>query len=158
MENIIVNDELSFNCPDGFHRLSSEEIGKYNLANDQPGCVLRDEERHIIVSLAWKQLNPLLALFLNVRELIGRMAEYVAEANKDYGYVQGEFFTGSIAQKKSAGFDYSYRAGETAMDARMIMVRNRRTVYYLYFYFRSQNRQESLAVIEPIISSMNWKK
>lgn len=158
MEQILLNNELSLTCPDGFHRLNSEEIKKFNFANEEPGCVLQDEKRHIIVSLAWRNLNALLAMLLNVKELNGKMAEYVAEANKDYGYRQGEFFTGKIGGRKSSGFNYSYVVTGVDMDAQMIMVKNHHTIYYIYFYFRSANRQESLELIEQIISSMNWKK
>lgn len=158
MEQITLNNELSLTCPEGFHRLNSEEIKKFNFPNEEPGCVLQDKERHIVVSLAWKELNALLALLLNVRELNGKMAEYVSEANKDYGYKQGEFFSGNIGTKKSAGFNYSYVVGEVGMDAQMIMVKNHHTIYYIYFYFRSANRKESLEMIEEIISSMKWEK
>ncbi|MBQ6655050.1 MAG: hypothetical protein IJM79_05945 [Erysipelotrichaceae bacterium] len=157
MEKILLNDALQLTVPDGFRRLNGEEIGKFNFANEAPGCVLENEECHLIVSLAWRKVNALLSRLISVRELAARMADYIANADKDYGHQPGEHFTGTVAGEKAAGFDYSYTVDDTAMDARVIITRHRGHFYYMYFYFRSASRQESLKLAEGIVSSMNWQ-
>ena len=157
MEKILLNDTMELISPDGFRRLNDEEIKKFNFANEAPGCVLENEDCHLIASLAWRKVNALLSRLISVRELAVRMADYVANADKDYGHEKGEHFSGTVAGEKSAGFDYSYTVDDTAMDARVIITRHRGFFYYMYFYFRSANRQESLRLIEEIVSSMNWQ-
>ncbi len=55
MENITLNGELGMVIPDGFHRMSEEEIKRMNrIGGSDTGFCFSDPERHIIVSLAWK--------------------------------------------------------------------------------------------------------
>ena len=158
MERILLNDQLELSCPEGFRRLNEEEIKKFNFANEAPGCVLQNEECHLIVSLAWRKVNFLLSRLISVKELSGRMADYIANADKDYGHKRGENFDVRVAGEKAAGFEYSYTVEDTAMDARVIITRHRGFFYYMYFYFRSANRQESLKLIDEIVNSMSWKE
>ncbi|MCR5067931.1 MAG: hypothetical protein K6A14_07715 [Erysipelotrichaceae bacterium] len=158
MERILLNGALELTSPDGFRRLNEEEIKKFNFANEMPGCVLQNEERHVIISLAWRKVNALLSKLFSVKELAGRMADYIADADKDYGHKRGDSFAGTVAGEKAAGFNYSYTVEEVGMDARVIITRHRGHFYYMYFYFRSANREESLKLIEQIVSSMQWKE
>lgn len=157
MEKILLNNELELTCPEGFHVLNEEEMNKFNFANDKPGCVLENKDSHIIISLSWRPINGLLALMVNVRELAQKMAQYISEADQPYDHRQGDSFTGTVAGEKSAGFDYHYKAQDIDMDGRAIVVKHRRMLYYMYFYSRSQLRQQSLEQIELIISSMSFK-
>ncbi|MBO4217972.1 MAG: hypothetical protein J5887_00480 [Erysipelotrichaceae bacterium] len=157
MERVLLNNELELTCPEGFRVLSEEEMNKFSFPNEKPGCILENQDSHITVSLAWRPINGLLALLVNVRELAQKMAQYVSEADQPYDHRQSDCFTGSVAGEKSAGFDYHYKAQDIDMDGRAIVVRHRRTLYYMYFYSRSALREPSLKLIDEIISSMNFK-
>ena len=157
MERILLNNELELTCPDGFRSLDQEEMKKFTFANEQPGCVLESEEQHMIVSLAWHRIGILLSLLFSPREMAGKMAEYIAKADKDYNHRQGEFFDRTIDGSKASGFDYSYTAQNIEMESRMIVAKRGRNLYCIYFYFRKALHQQSVQLMEEIISSMSWK-
>ena len=67
-QSILLNNEYMMNCPDGFHIMTEEERGKMNQFGDGMWIGLSDLERHMIVSIGWKQVSPLALMLLSTGE------------------------------------------------------------------------------------------
>ena len=69
METALLNNELNFSYPEGFHVMDQAELSAYNFYAAAPGWCINDPDRHIMVSVAWKQAPGLFAKMLKVKDV-----------------------------------------------------------------------------------------
>ena len=62
------NNTLSLTFPDGFHVMNNDERKKLKMLADGPGECLTDPDRHIIISIGWKELGLFPALLVSVKD------------------------------------------------------------------------------------------
>ncbi|MBR3154478.1 MAG: hypothetical protein IKF10_05695, partial [Lachnospiraceae bacterium] len=62
------NSTLHLSFPDGFHVMDNDERQKLNMLADGPGECLTDPDRHIIISIGWKELGLFPALLVSVKD------------------------------------------------------------------------------------------
>ena len=64
MKTGVLNDALVFAYPDDFEEMSKEEIS--NMANygEAPQFVIRNAQRHMVVSVGYKVINGFSAMML----------------------------------------------------------------------------------------------
>ena len=82
MEELVLN-KIRFTLPEGFVKINEEEVQTMNLIKEGDDYgVYRNEERHIVASLAYKKANALLSLFVNEKEAIENMEKQIVEGTK----------------------------------------------------------------------------
>ena len=62
------NNTLSLTFPDGFHVMNNDKRKKLKMLADGPGECLTDPDRHIIISIGWKELGLFPALLVSVKD------------------------------------------------------------------------------------------
>ena len=74
MENTArIHHELEIAYPDGFHLMSAEEL-QQAYKSDYPNMWgIRDEDRHIIIAIFWKESNELLTKLVNAKSQAKRV-------------------------------------------------------------------------------------
>ena len=158
METALLNNELNLAYPDGFRVMSKEELSGYNFYSEAPGWCVNDAERHIMVSVSWKQVPSLFAKMLKVKDVAKSMEGQMAQAMKAFQYKLVEFTARTPGGKEAEGFRYDYTVQDTGMSGESLCVKNRNTFYYLHFYYRTALKEESMAVVDEILQSASWMR
>ena len=152
MEELVLN-KIRFTLPEGFVKLNEEEVQTMNLIKEGDDYgIYRNEERHIVASLAYKKENALLSLFVNEKEAIENMEKQIAEPMKAYGYERKAFVVENVAEEQAQGFNYTYEVSGVKMEGLSYILKEKNDLYYLHFYFRKENETKDLPLIKEILN------
>ena len=147
-----LDSELKINCPDGFHKMSKDELAAENCYGDPPKLCLTNPERHIKISCSFKKYNPVAAALADQKGTAKAMQSKIARLMNGYNYSLKRFLTAGIGDFTADGFEYSYEAQGINMLARSFVIKNKRTYYYIHCYYRAELEKESLPVIDEIFA------
>ena len=150
----LFNNRMKLRFPEGFRMFSEEEMKKQNFLKEGTGNCLKDEERHILVSVAWKKAG-LLSLLAEPSEAVRSMEKQIAAPMKDYGYVLEDFMNKRVGDTDLYGFRYSYRAQDIGMTGESFILKKDKVFYYLHVYYRTE-LTESRKTWDDILSSLEW--
>ena len=149
-------NEMNITCTGGFRALDDEEKQELDFYGGAADLCLRDPDRHIMISIACKQVNPLALLILSEKELAKQTEKVMAGVMKPYGYVFREFITKQIDGKKAEGYRCDYLAQDTEMSGMTLCLKRNKAIYYLYAYFRRSAEEESLKAVEELLDQIRW--
>ncbi|MBR3211751.1 MAG: hypothetical protein IKF70_01470 [Firmicutes bacterium] len=158
MEYVVINDELAFPIPDGFHIMDEEERSQLNMLGGAPGTCLSDPARHMIISIGWHKAGRLATMLLNTAEIAKTMEARIKEPMADFDYALLEFVATRIGGKQANGFDYVYETEGIPMFAESLVLKNKKNLYYLHFYCRRANKIDGVEAWSSILSSASWKR
>ncbi|MBE6989550.1 MAG: hypothetical protein E7426_02235 [Ruminococcaceae bacterium] len=156
MEQVRLNEDLGLSYPDGFQVMSAEELSKLRFSGGAPQWCISDPERHMILSISWKKVNGLVAKLLSAKDIAKDTEAKLSRPMKTYGYRMEDFFELELDGKSTAGFLYRYTVQGIGMSGKTLTVKNGRTIYYIYFYFRTAARKASLETLDEILDSVRW--
>ena len=151
------NGELTAACPEGFHVMTKEEKAATRVLAEGPWEGLSDPERHILVTIGWRQLGLFGSFIFSARTLSRVMEDQISNAMKSYGYRFDGSEERSIAGSAAFGFRYGYTAKENPMYAESYVLKRGRTVYYLHVYAREALREESVPAWNGFLDSIAAK-
>ena len=157
MKTKIVNDELVFAYQDGFNDMSEEEIRGLSTPGGAPAVSVRDPEKKIVAAVGFKTVNGFSAMMLNTKDIAKHDEPALAEAMKNYGYKLDQFVSEKLGEEDAEGFRYDYKVQDVEMSAEMLVVKQKKNVYYIHFYYRTANKEESLAVLDEILKASSLK-
>ena len=152
-----LNEKLTIAYPDGFRLLNEEELKQLTFIEKGPGYVIRDDERHIMISCAWKNEGLLESMFLSAHDLARKNEENVRKAMQGFGYHGAGFPVRNIAGEDTEGFCYEYTAQDIEMYAETYTIKKDKVLYYLHFYTRSALKEENLKIWEEMLSGAKWQ-
>lgn len=158
METELLNNELNLSYPQGFHVMNQEELSTYNFYAAAPGWCINDPDRHIMISIAWKQVPGLFAKMLKVKDIAKSMEGQMAQVMKAYDYQTVGSVSRTSGGKEAEGFSYQYKVQDTEMSGISLSIKNKNTFYYIHMYYRTALKEESLPVLEQILDSASWTK
>ena len=155
---LVLNEKLTLAYPDGFRVLNEEELKQLTFLEKGPGYVIRDDDKHILISVAWKVEGLLESMFLSAHDLAKKNEENVQKAMKGFGYRAPDFPVRNIAGEDTEGFCYEYTAQDIDMYGESYTIKKDKVLYYLHFYTRSALKEENLKIWEEMLSSAQWKE
>ena len=155
MEKINLNNALSLSFPDGFQRLSETEMKQLRFAKPGAGECLRDDERHIIVSLAYKGAGFLSGL-LGSGDLIKNAQSRIAGVMRLYSYRLIGYEDRRVGDRAARSFQYAYVAQGVGMAAECCAVKEGKTIYYLHFYVREACGEEGFRLWKQVLADARW--
>ena len=152
-----IHHELEIAYPDGFHLMSAEEL-QQAYKSDYPNMWgIRDEDRHIIIAIFWKESNELLTKLVNAKSQAKRVEKLMAKGLKGRKYHFCGNFATTVAGCEAHGFRYGYLgAGDVPQDAETILFTHGKTSYTLYYYTRPETAAANLAIRDAIVSSLRF--
>lgn len=149
-----IDNRLYMDCPEGFRRLSEEELQKMNLIAGGKGLCISDSERHIVISVAWTQVNPLSAWLLGTRETASSMARHIGKSMKKFSYEWLDNVKRDIDGQVARGLDYKYEVQGIHMIGESLVVKNEENLFYFHLYGREVRREETLKVFNEILDGV----
>ena len=155
MEMISLNNALSFSFPDGFRKMSEAEIKQLRRSNPGTGECLRDDDRHIIVSVAYKGAGFLTELLMG-RDLIKNAQSRIAGAMRPYGYQLTGYEDRRVGDRTAQSFQYAYVAQGIRMTAECCAVKEGKAIYYMHLYVREACSEEGFRLWKQVLAEARW--
>ena len=157
MEETILNKELALTVPEGFTLMSKEEMAQNATSYGPPKWAVKDPDRHMILSVAWKK-SLFASLLVSARETAQNVEGRLHKMMEQMGYERRQFVTADIDGLESHGIRYSYDTPSTRMTAQTLVVKKGSTFYYVHCYMRDTLLDESLPVLDEVLKTMRWVK
>lgn len=154
MKKVMVNDSLEIAQPEGFRLMDKQElVHAYEI--DYPLMWgMRDEERHVVLSVFWKVNNKLLAKLATPKLVADSRRNTLRRILKERDLHFDEEFTSEIAGLKARGMRYRYVNNGNQYTCEYVVVINDRTCYTIDYYSRSDHAEENRPLYEEILSSV----
>ena len=157
MGKILLNNAFELEYPDGFHVMDEEEKKQLSFAKEAEGECLKDDERHVMISIAWQKLGGFTDLMLNSRDFAKNVKGSIKKLLKASGFAEKGNLSRKIAGLKSDGFAYTYNTPSRAMYGETHTFKNDKYVYYFYYYAREDEKEINAPVWEQILDSVKLK-
>lgn len=158
MKSSELNGELTLSYPDGFHVMTEEELRKHKFFEGAPGFSIEDPDRHMILSVSWRQANPFVAMLAGTADVARNMEARIRKPMTKFGYKSEGFLKREIGGREADGFRYSYEVQGIGMSGESLSVKNGSCFYYIHSYYRTALKEESLAVLDEIFQNAGWKE
>ncbi|MBQ2478078.1 MAG: hypothetical protein II510_01210 [Erysipelotrichales bacterium] len=157
MESFNWRDTLVLPCDEGFEVVEDDMKDALSILPVADTDVLWDRTRHILISMADKTINGFSARLLNAKDIAKKDEGYMRSIMKTFGYKLEGFTELPVGSKFAQGFEYTYLAkGDVPMTAITCVVKEGKTLYYFHIYFRTAERDESLACVRKIFDNAEW--
>ena len=155
MRKAIVNDSLEVSQPDGFRIMSHEQLCQaYGLEYD---CMwgMRDEERHVILTVFWKVSNKLISMLGSAKLVAEQSEKNLRRRYKKMGYHSDGLFETEVAGIQGWGFRYGYTPeGAAAQSCETVVIKDGTCCYTIMYHTRTERAQENRPLYEEILGSM----
>jgi hypothetical protein len=151
---ISLDKRLYMDCPDGFRRLTEEELQKMNLVAGGKGLCISDPNRHIVITVTWTQGNVLTSWLMGTREAAGSMARHIGKSMKKFNYVWLDDVKRTVDGQTARGIDYEYVVNGINMTGESLVIKMEENIFYFHMYARKARRAESLAVFHEILDGV----
>ena len=151
MERINLNNTLHLTFPEGFRKLNEEEMKQMRTVQQGPGVCLRNDDRHIIVSLGYRKAGLLDALLNG--DLIKSAQNRISGAMRACQYHLTGYQSCRVGDKTAQSFQYTYTAQNTDMVGECCALQVGKTIYYLHFYVRKPFEDDGLRLWKEILES-----
>ena len=157
MNQMMINDEILITLPMEFHQMDTEEKKRiYVLSDVIPDWSAYDEEMHMIFSASWKRMNSILAMMACSMDGTKGLEKRMRIALRDRNYHFCGYIKEKLGEKKAFGFTFRYQGKEGELLNQTMMVRNGGYIYYLTSQIRTDQENESKAIINEIWQSISW--
>ena len=155
MNRETVNEAMEVEVPNGFYVLSAEELRLAYQSEDPNRWGMRDKERHIILTVMWKEYRGRPVLFLpGLKSVCKKNEQLNCKEYSGHGYRCDGFFSLSVDRQPAEGYRFSYRVGDVEQSAETILVRYGRTIYSITFAGRAENKAADKEVFAGIIAGI----
>ena len=143
-------NELTFAFPEGFRLLNEDEIRELHInETGDENIVMKDDDRHMLVSLSYQKVNPLFLAVLSLKEIVEKNETQTADLMRRFAYHKEAYLNTGKAQ----GFDYTYEAGGKKMYGASYNIKGKKGLYHIHFYLRDEERDLYERLTEEIMAS-----
>ena len=158
MSTTQLNNELNLTYPDGFKVMTPEDLKQYKFFEEAPGFCINDADRHIIISVSWRQSNPFVAMLVSSADIAKNMEAKIRKPMGQYGYTLEGFMSREVGGKTADGYRYAYEVKGIGMVGESLSLKSGGNFYYIHSYFRQELREPSLQVLDKVFTSVTWEE
>ncbi len=157
MKEIIIDDLILY-YDDDFSLIGEEETKQMKFYGDSQGICIRNNEKHMIVTIGSKKINGFSNLLLNNKDLAKLTQEDIARAMRPYGYEKTADLLEYADGQEMRGFAYDYVVEKVPMYGEAYVTKKDKKIYYLYLYVRQECKGNGIALWKKMIGELKWKK
>lgn len=154
MSKATVNDLMSIEVPEGFHTMSAEELRQAYQDDKQNRWGMWDQERHVMVTVMWKEYPRLLMMLSDVKGISRKNEQMAAKGYAGNGYECGGFFSVNVDGEKAEGYRFSYRIGNVEQSAETILFKLEKAIFSITCGGRRENREADRELFDRIIAGI----
>lgn len=156
MKKIIIKDLVLF-YPDEFVLLGEEETNQMKFYNDSKGICIKSDDRHMIITVGYKEVNILVNLIISRKDLVKNTLADISSAMKEYDFKFINIISSIADDKEINGFSYEYISENIPMYGEAYIIKRNNNIYYLYLYSRKDNLDTNLNIWKDIIDNLKWE-
>ncbi|MBQ3285051.1 MAG: hypothetical protein IJH40_05340 [Ruminococcus sp.] len=153
MNSMTINNELKLSYPDGFHEMDKEEMQRFFSASLYRQGIY-DEDRHILISVAWTKPGPVNYL-TDARTILLRAELGMKRGLQDYCRVKETQVEVAGKKARCISFTFTAQGSDIAQSGEMAVFRAGNKFYAVTFVAREDGYDESLNVYHGILESLS---
>ncbi len=154
-ENIVkIRNTLSIAVPEGFQPMSPEELRSLYRNDDPDRWGAWDKDRHVILTVSWKQYPALLSALADIRAVARRNRQLTEKEYAGHDYRPGGFFSLQTGAVRLEGYRFSYRLDSMVQCAETVLMKHQKTVYSITCVGREENAEEDSRTFRGILESL----
>ena len=157
MENVLVDGEwLAMQQPEGFQPIPHDELEAFMGFEYDRMWGMRDQARHMMLSITWKDANKLLSKVVKEKIVAKQVDETFEKRYHKGGYRCNGFFDDTVsgASGPARGFRFSCTVDDVALDGEVRVFKRDTRCYTLVYYTRMELAAENRPVFDKIIASL----
>lgn len=156
MVKTLINNELYLSYPDGFHEMSAAELKETFLDENPNRWGIKDENRHMLITVLWNNTNMLSALVVGPQAVA-----YSAERKLSASLNKSNYKSGAIEAIKINGrncykFAYKYVLENVEQIGEVLVMQNVNRYYTMYTYALKDKKQAARVIIDSITNSLKF--
>ena len=153
MNTIKVHDTVEVTYPDCLILLSEEERQAMNFAKAGEGYVLKNDDLHIMISIACLKLNWFTNL-LSASDLRRSAVKNLEKLMRQYFFKPLRFMDHKIGEELGQGFAYEYQNKGIDMYGETYVFKKDKMAYYFHFYTRKECTEEALVIWNELLDGV----
>ena len=146
---------IGLSYSDGFHILDEEEYSRLEFLGEGDRICLSDPDRHMLVSIGWKQAGSVVSHLIGTKDLAKDMERKVRRPMKQYGYHMSGFLKKRFGGKEAMGFFYEYTIQGTDMTGESYVIKTGKEIYSFHVYMRTELKSGSIPVWKELLESIS---
>ena len=157
MERQTINETFTLQIPDGFEVLTEEDLRKmYRNVGDPFKWGMRDPEKHVIMTVLWKQYPALLSWTLDLKAVVKKNEQLTGKAHAAHSYRFLEFFSMQAGDEHAEGYRFSYDKEGVTQVCSNFLVRDGRTLYAFMCVGREENMDADRDSFRQIMETLQY--
>ena len=155
MENTNIDGgKLFIALPGGFAILTPAELqALYGMDYDGMWGA-RDEARHMLVTVIWKDSGGLATKLADEKSLAKRVEKALSKTYRRLGYRCDGLLETRIAGREAHGFRYSYQPEGISQSCEVVVFKDGKRCYTLYYYTRLEVALENRPIYDSLLASL----
>ena len=154
----IINNEISIGIPDGFHVMSEEELTKVYVTKDPKRWGIWDNDRHVIISVLWQDLNAFTAMLADIDAAAVRNEQLTKKGYEGHDYAMEGFHDADISGSHARGYSFTYRIQDISQRVDTLLFKAGRRIYSINCIGRNENREQDHELFEEILKTVSILK
>ena len=157
MKSILIDNEwLAAELPDDFERVPHGELETFMRFKYDSMLGVRDEARHMLICVTWKDTNKLLTKLVREKAYARKVDEAFSVRYRDRNYHCDGFLTRHVAgaSGQAHGLRFSYEVDGVAWEGEVLVFKRDIRCYTLCYYTQWDSARESRRAYEAILSSL----
>jgi hypothetical protein len=156
MNTVLIDNEwLAASLPDGFVSMPHDELEK--LMGFKYDCMwgTRDEARHMVLCVTWKDANKFLAKLVGEKAVAKQINEVFTKRYRKSGYTYDRSFARTVngTDKQAQGFRFVYDVEGVAQSGQILVFKRGVRCYTLRYFTRTEVEEENQPTLEAILAS-----
>ncbi|MBQ6487711.1 MAG: hypothetical protein IJI75_00650 [Solobacterium sp.] len=154
----IINNEISIGIPDGFHVMSEEELTKVYVTKDPKRWGIWDNDRHVIISVLWQDLNAFTAMLADIDAAAVRNEQLTKKGYEGHDYAMKGFHDADISGSHARGYSFTYRIQDISQRVDTLLFKAGRRIYSINCIGRNENREQDHELFKEILKTVSILK
>lgn len=156
MVKALINNELYLSYPDGFHEMDAAELKEAFLDENPNRWGIKDEKRHMLITVLWNRTNMLSALMVGPQTIAfsteRKMSASLSKSNYKYNGIENQKING----RNTCKFSYEYVLEDVEQFGEVLVMQNLNCYYTMYAYALQKNKQAARVVIDAVTNSLKF--
>lgn len=156
MVKTLINNELYLSYPDGFHEMDAAELKKTFLDDNPKRWGIKDEKRHMLITVLWNNTNMLSAIVVGPQAVAYSAERKLKASLSKSNYKSSEIKPIKINHRNGYKFSYEYVLENVEQFGEVLVMQNVNRYYTIYTYALKQNNQAARVVIDAVTNSLSF--
>lgn len=156
MVKTLINNELYLAYPDGFEVMDRAELKKAFLDDNPNRWGIKDEQRHMMITVLWNRTNMISALMVGPKTIADSAERKMKTSLSNSNYRFNGFTSQKINGRNTTGFSYEYVLEDVDQIGEVLILQNVNRYYMIYTYALKANQQKARVITDAVVASLKF--